>query len=208
MHRTTKIAALMALTVAAISSGGAFAIMQDVQPPQITDDNAAILGHIVLVVRNADGDITEYRQTDNEVVTNGLESAVNGLFGTQLFATSDTTPEGIFDTIGVGTGSTGVAAGNVDLETQRAGKLIDGTIDPSGSSAAVIAVTFPSTGSSGSIQNATSGTIAITESGLFDSTTNATSASNLFARQTFSAINVGGSDTLTVTWTITFASAP
>lgn len=204
MYGTTKIAALMALTVAAISTGGAFAIMQDVQPPQITNDGAGILGHIEIVARDADGNIKAYRQTDNKVVTNGLESAVNELFGAGLFTTSDTTPTGAFDTIGVGIGTTGADAANEALETQRAGKLIDGTVVADGTSGAQIAVTFPASGS-GSIQN-TTGTIAITESGLFDSALNASSASNMFARQTFTAINVGSSDTLTVTWTITFAS--
>lgn len=202
MYGTTKTITLLALTLAAISSGGAFAIMQDDQPPQITDDGAKIFGHLEIVARDADGNIKAYRQTDNLVVTNGLEAAAERLFGAN-HATSRATID-VFDTIGVGTTGTGPGAGDEALVAQRAAKLEDGTVDPSGSNGAIIAVTFPASGV-GSLQNVT-GTAAIVESGLFDSTQNATSASNMFARQVFTAINVGESDTLTVTWTITFAS--
>jgi len=203
MNTLSKNVAILALTVVAISSGGAFAMIQDDQAPQITDDGAKIFGHLEIVARDADGNIKAYRQTDNLVVTNGLEAAAERLFGAD-HTTSRSTIE-VFDTVGVGTGTGGAAAGDEDLGTQRAGKLEDGTVDTSGTNGAIIGVTFPASGS-GSLQNA-SGTVAITESGLFDSTLNATSASNMFARQTFTAINVGESDTLTVTWTITFASA-
>jgi len=202
MYGTTKTVTLLALTLAAISSGGAFAIMQDDQPPQITDDGAKIFGHLEIVARDADGNIKAYRQTDNLVVTNGFKAAAERLFGAD-HSTSRTTID-VFDTIGVGTDNTGEAAGDLDLAVQRAGKLEDGTVLPSGSNGAIIEVTFPATGS-GSLQNVT-GTAAIVESGLFDSKLNATSASNMFARQIFTAINVGESDTLTVTWTITFTT--
>ena len=203
MYGTTKTVTLIALTLAAISSGGAFAIMQDDQPPQITDDGTKIFGHLEIVARDADGNIKAYRQTDNLVVTNGLEAAAERLFGAN-HATSSATID-VFDTIGVGTDNTAVVAGDEDLTAQRAGKLEDSSVATSGTNGAIIEVTFPAAGS-GSLQNAT-GTSAIVESGLFDSALNATSASNMFARQVFTAINVGESDTLTVTWTITFASA-
>jgi len=203
MNTLSKNVAILALTVVAISSGGAFAMIQDDQAPQITDDGAKIFGHLEIVARDADGNIKAYRQTDNLVVTNGLEAAAERLFGAD-HTTSRATIE-VFDTVGVGTGTGGAAAGDEVLGTQRAGKLEDGTVATSGTNGAIIEVTFPASGAS-SLQNA-SGTVAITESGLFDSTLNATSASNMFARQTFTAINVGESDTLTVTWTITFASA-
>ena len=201
MYGTTKTIALIALTVAAISSGGTFAIMQDDQPPQITNDGAKIFGHLEIVARDADGNIKAYRQTDNLVVTNGLEAAAERLFGANHDTSSATID--VFDTIGVGTTDGGVSPGDEALTAQRAGKLEDSSVQTSGSDGAIIEVTFPASGS-GSLQNA-SGTTAIVESGLFDSTLNATSASNMFARQGFTAINVGESDTLTVTWTITFA---
>ena len=203
MNTLSKNVAILALTVVAISSGGAFAMIQDDQAPQITDDGAKIFGHLEIVARDADGNIKAYRQTDNLVVTNGLEAAAERLFGAD-HTTSRATID-VFDTIGVGTDNTAAAPGDIDLTIQRAGKLVDGVVATSGSNGAIIEVTFPASGS-GSLQNA-SGTTAIVESGLFDSTLNATSASNMFARQTFTAINVGESDTLTVTWTITFASA-
>jgi len=81
MNTLSKNVAILALTVVAISSGGAFAMIQDDQAPQITDDGAKIFGHLEIVARDADGNIKAYRQTDNLVVTNGLEAAAERLFG-------------------------------------------------------------------------------------------------------------------------------
>ncbi len=61
---------------------------------------------------------------------------------------------------------------------------------------ALIAAIFPAT----KITNNSAG-ISIQEVGLFDSIQNSTT--NLFARQTYSPINVFPADSLTVTWTVT-----
>jgi hypothetical protein len=198
MNKSSRnVALIMMLGVAAVSVGGVYALVPSVPPQSTTTDDGKILGHIQLVLTGPDGQIKAYRQTDNLIVTSGLGAASDLLFGsTQVSGESAAS----FQKIGVGTGTTGAAAGNTNLETQRSNKRLDTTVTNSGSNGAVIDATW----AANRLQNG-SGTVAITEAGLFDNIANATGL--MFARQTFSAINVGSSDSLTVTWTITFADS-
>ena len=196
MNTQSKNVAILALTVVAISSGGAFAIIQDNEVPQTTSDDVKVLGHVEVVARNADGEIKAYRQTDNIIVTRGFECAAQDLFGATQAACASI---GIFDKIGVGTATASALISDTDIGVLASNKRIDddGVAD-SGQTGAVIDATWLAN----TLKNGT-GTTAVVESGLFDSITN--SSGNMFARQTFTAINVGASDTLTVTWTVTFA---
>jgi len=195
MNTLSKNVAILALTVVAISSGGAFAMIQDNEVPQTTSDDVKVLGHVEVVARNADGEIKAYRQTDNLIVTNGFECAAQDLFGATQSGCGSI---GIFDKIAVGTGTAVAAIGQTDIVTQASNKRQDGTVADSGQTGAIIDATWLAN----TLKNGT-GTTAVVESGLFDAVGNGTG--NMFARQTFTAINVGASDTLTVTWTITFA---
>lgn len=190
--------AMLAITVAAVSSTGVFAFVDNETQTTANGmtDSTGLLGHIEVVVRDESGNIKEYRQTDNKIVDVGLRSFSQDLFGAPQGLTL-----GIFDKIGVGTGTTGVVAGNTNLETQRGNKQL-GTVTVDNVLGAKISRTFAASGAS-DLNNAT-GTIAITEATLHDNHINATG--NLFARQTFTAVNVGISDSLTVDWTITPAS--
>ena len=195
MNTLSKNVAILALTVVAISSGGAFAMIQDNEVPQTTSDDVKVLGHVEVVARNADGEIKAYRQTDNIIVTRGFECAAKDLFGAPQ---TNCGSIGIFDKIGVGTDATAAVVGNTNVGTQASNKRIDASVADSGSSGAIIDATWLAN----TLKNGT-GTTAVVESGLFDAVGNGTG--NMFARQTFTAINVGESDTLTVTWTVTFA---
>lgn len=193
-----KLLAMLAITVVAVSSTGAFAFVDNETQTNANGmtDSTGLLGHIEVVVRDENGNIKEYRQTDNKIVTVGLQAFSQDLFGANWSLTL-----GTFDKIGVGTGTTAPVAGNTNLETQRGNKQL-GTVTTDGTVGAKISRTFAASGAS-SLNNAT-GTVAITEATLHDNHVNATG--NLFARQTFTAVNVGISDSLTVDWTITPAS--
>ena len=195
MNTLSKNVAILALTVVAISSGGAFAMIQDNEVPQTTSDDVKVLGHVEVVARNADGEIKAYRQTDNIIVTRGFECAAQDLFGAPQ---TNCVSIGIFDKIAVGTTGTGPGVSDTDILAQASNKRIDSSVADSGATGAIIDATWLAN----TLKNG-SGTTAIVESGLFDSSVNATG--NMFARQVFTAINVGQSDTLTVTWTVTFA---
>ena len=195
MNTLSKNVAILALTVVAISSGGAFAMIQDNEVPQTTSDDVKVLGHVEVVARNADGEIKAYRQTDNIIVTEGFECATELIFGAPQAGCASPV---FFDKIAVGTATAGAVIGDSDIGVQASNKRIDGTVAVSGSTGAIVDATWLAN----TLKNGT-GTTAIVESGLFDAVGNGTG--NMFARQTFTAINVGASDTLTVTWTITFA---
>ncbi|MEX0855825.1 MAG: hypothetical protein WD018_08705, partial [Nitrosopumilaceae archaeon] len=90
-------------------------------------------------------------------------------------------------------------AGNTNVETQRGTKRTDASVTGTDPGQAAVDGMW----AAGKLTNST--TVAITEAGLFDTFANATGI--MFARQTFAAVNVGSADSLTVTWTITFADS-
>lgn len=99
-----------------------------------------------------------------------------------------------FTYIGLGTGVTGAADANTQLEAE---------ITTSGgerANSAVSLITTDTAGDTAQLQNTfnftTGGTFAVTESGVL----NAASTGTLLARQVFSAINVASGDSLQVTW--------
>ena len=190
------------LAVAVVSAGSVFAFNQNTeQPQQPTQESGKILGHITMVVKDSDGNVKQYLQTDNKVVNNGLKATTAKLFGNSLETLSGGTA-GTFGVVGVGTGTNVPAANDIGLQTQRAAKIVSTPTNNTGTIGAQISATW----AAGKLANSTSTTAAITEAGLFDTITNATSSSNMFARQQFSAINVGTADSLQVSWTITFSS--
>jgi hypothetical protein len=165
-----------------------------------------ITGHVVTTLTDSDGNVIAYRQSDNIIVNNGencvaklLFQASTGGAGTTVCTGSNTTG---FRFIAIGTGTGSAAADNVGLGTART----DGTLAPK---AATITWTN-STGTGGGSQatvvlsttftNNSGGTVAISESGLFNSTS--VNTGGMFARQQFSAVNMNVNDQLTVTWTV------
>lgn len=131
------------------------------------------------------GSYSESKNVSN-LVTNAGKAAAAGLL------TGDIT--NYFDYIAVGTGTTAAALTDTTLETETA------TSGLSRAASTNSRVTTDVTNDTAQFVKAfsVSGTVAVTESGVFD----ASSAGTLLARQTFSAINVVSGDTLTITWKI------
>jgi hypothetical protein len=105
-------------------------------------------------------------------------------------------------------GTSSAAATNDDVAL--AAETVATGLQRAASTSAV--VTDDGTGTAGAqialskaFQNTSGGSVAITESGIFNSTS--TSADGIFSRQTFTSIPVANNDSLTVTWTITFDGA-
>jgi hypothetical protein len=107
-----------------------------------------------------------------------------------------------FTAIGIGTGTTAANAADTALES---GKAADGTADSGVHALATASVTASRVTTT--VTNDTAqlvgtvtftGTVAVTESGVFNADTNGT----MIARQVFSAINVVATDTLQLTWKI------
>jgi hypothetical protein len=215
MKSVNKNLAMVLMGIVAMSTGGVYALTQEVQTTQSTQGTTVgqevpvILGHLQIVAKDKYGNIKAYRQTDNLVVSNGLNETVNDLFGSALQTTTDTTL-GTVKYVGVGTSNTAVSYKDVELGAQqsskRTGTVTAITAGGGSGMGAQIAATWTG-GGTGALNNNTGSAVNIQEAGLFDTATNSTTgtASNLYAHQTFSAIAINSGDSLTVTWKITFA---
>ncbi len=209
MTTVNKNLAMVLIAVVVVSTGGVFAFTENTQPQQTPSSlkgQPAILGHLELVAKDSQGNIVAYRQTDNTVMSDGKNATINVLFGAGLQSLcSGCTAPSIFKFVGVGTNSTAGSYINTHL-LQQGNKVCACT------GATLTAITASGgTGMGAQIVGNWaanhlingSGTTAIVEAGLFDGFANNTS--NMYARQTFAAINVAAADTLQVTWKITFS---
>lgn len=200
---------MILIGVVVMSTSGVYSLTQSAQTTQTnsgTTEQPVILGHIVAIVKDQNGNIKAYRQTDNLVVSNGLNSTINALFGSGTQTISSGTFPSTFKYVGVGTDNTAAAHAQLGLVAQRGLKHI-GTVT-------AITVANGDTGEGAQIQanwgagilaNSSSTSTTIQEAGLFDSTANGTTTSNMYARQVISpGISMGTADTLQVTWKITF----
>ncbi len=174
---------------------------------------AYMTGHVETILRDADGNIKEYRQSDNLITNTGENCVLKLLFqddgsggglgsgtGTTYCTGSLNSP---WHVIALGTGSTAVNGTNYVLVSETSatglGRAVATTKTWNNSTAQA------STGNANIVMaktftNTSGGTVTVSESGLFNSTTIA--GSGMFARQTFSGIAVNNNDSLTVQWTV------
>ncbi len=205
---TTTIVLVVALTVVAgLFSSTIFGLVGTKTNANTNADAAAMFtGHVETVVRDVDGNIKEYRQSDNLVVHNGENCASKLLFGAAGGDTQNTASPGQscvgehnagFQFIGIGTSTAAPADNNAALGAESGAQL---------ARSQATTVTFTNaTGTAGAqvvltrtFDNSGGTTTTITESGLF----NQTADGGMFARQTFTGISLNDGDQLTVTWTI------
>ena len=195
--------AMVLLGVVAMSTSGVYSLTQNVQTTPTSSgvqESPVVLGHITAVVKDQYGDIKAYRQTDNMVVSNGLNSTINLLFGSGL-QTTTVTP-GLFKYVGVGTGSAVAAYTQTNLGTQRGAHVLGTVTAITASGGAGMGAQIVGNWAAGKLANASSTTTTIQEAGLFDGF----NSTNMYARQVISpGISLGTADTLAVTWQITFA---
>ena len=221
MHR--NITAILSLTVAAVivsflatnSMMPTTFLVASNQPQVATNDGTKVLGHVVYEVKDANGNLKSYMQTDNIRVNQGLSCAASYLFKNSTSGNTANCPfvsgattgfqyvgliNGTFATSathtrsGLGTAATGVA-GVLNTNNQGGPPTNAGTVSfPAFNQVQIASPAFAFTG------DATAGT-TVTGSALFNS---ASTTANEFAENTMS-VAVGNADTLTVTWTITFS---
>jgi len=173
-----------------------------------TSESGGMLGHIILTVYDPNGNVKTYLQTDNLVIDQGEACAVKRVFLETASGSADCggSTTGEFNVIALGTGSAAAGNNDVSLQTETvaaglaraAASSVTITDDSSGTAGAIATLTKAFTNTSG-------GSVSIAESAITNSTTAA--GDGMFARQTFTAIPVANSDTLTVTWNITFDGA-
>lgn len=187
--------------------------------------NALFTGHVETVVKDSQGNVKEYRQSDNVITNTGETCAARLLFNLENVGSNGGGPASSvcrgaltasFTTIGLGSGSTGANGTQTALATEytsfgldRAGgasKTVTFTNATTGGPSATV---FAATDAAQVVIQSTftnTDTVShnVAESGLFNSTAPATSG--MFARQTFSAISMAPQDQLTVKWTINIGS--
>lgn len=178
------------------SVGLVSAILLLVQPfpilsaPSNGNEGLHIVGEYTVQVTGPDGQVKEERHVKNLIVDTGFEGIGNAVFGASTGITSNT-----YNYVALGTGTTGAASGNTALETELAGapyarkQVVTPTYDDATNKVTI----------SASWNEAFSCTC--TESGVFDAST----TGDMMSRQTFSAVNKGTGDTLTITWTYTLS---
>lgn len=145
------------------------------------NDTLKITGAVSIKLLDKGGNVLETREIPNLVV-----SAGKTFIASSMLKTTTNTPTAMTH-MAVGTSSTAPAAGDTALGAE-AGRV---ALASSTSSANVVTytATFP----------AGTGTGALVEAGIF----NASSAGTMLCRTTFSVVNKGAADAMSITWTIT-----
>ena len=193
-------AAMFAIVAVAAGIGGIFSgFSVSADDSEAFSESGLMLGHITLIVTDENGNIKDYVQTDNLVVDEGIDT-----MGDLVFPDIDLNgngTDGKFDWIGIGTGGATVAAAGDDGEQtviSTCNRVQDATVTGTSAVSGEITVTVDASFSGSSCAG------AIDEAILANSGTGAAAnAGETLARQVFSDVNVGSSDTLTVSWEIT-----
>jgi hypothetical protein len=214
LNTTTLVLGIALTVVAGLFSSTIFGLTGTKNDAQTTTAAGLITGHVITTVRDAAGNIKEYRQSDNQIVNQGENCVAKMLFsgsggsatGTNVCVGQNT--DG-FRYIEIGNSTQAVTSADYKL-----GNPHNATSFGSGSSLIIKAGTVNwfanSTGSgsgtttdtriSATFQNSAPNPQTVSESGLFNSTNHNTNA--LFARQTFGTITLNNGDQLTVEWRI------
>lgn len=153
----------------------------------------AMKGRVELRLFGEDGKLKDIRAIkDIRVTPNTITTFCDKVVANRL--ANDSPTQGIITHIAIGTGTGGGASSN-SLVTESDRNAVT-SIDQ-GTGAADNDIVIVGDWAAGD------GTGAITEAGLF----NAASGPGMFAYASFSAINKGASDTLQITWTLTFGAS-
>jgi len=136
-------------------------------------DNMKLVGKLSIAINDE-----VVQEVNNLVVTTGKNFVASRIKDATATAMSH---------MAIGTGSTSAAAGDTALGNESARVALTSTTVTNADVAYVASF------------GAGTGTGAITEAGLF----NASSSGTLFCRTTFSVVNKGADDSMTITWTVT-----
>jgi hypothetical protein len=176
------------LTVSILPAG--FFIPASMSNSGSTEQGLQLHGKLDIILQDENGNVKDERHLDNLIVDEGFEGVAYRIAPHD----GSVTPSSPWNFIAIGTGTTSPVADNTALVAELV-RIQDSQAEFTSTSSKQLKLQV----SFGSGQ----GTGNIAESGLF----NAASGGDMLARQTFSTISKGASDTLTVTWTITLSSS-
>jgi len=143
-------------------------------------DDIKVTGKLTLTLTGPDGELKEQKEIDNLVVLAGRSFIASRI--------KDATST-VMSHMAVGTSSTAAASGDTTLGAEVASSRTALSSTTVSTNSVVFNCTF----------GAGVGTGALVEAGIF----NAASAGTMLCRTTYSVINKGASDTLTIQWTVT-----
>lgn len=149
------------------------------------DDQAEFVSNVLVEVFDDQGVLKDYRAIHNLVVTAGKN---------HIAAFMAASPPAAMGWMELGTGATAAAAGDTLLQTALAASRVALTSRTSATNVTTYVGDWPA---------GTSTNTALTEAGIFNVAT--ANTITMLARAVFTAINKGASDTLKITWTVTFA---
>ena len=215
---TNKLSIIALVAIVAVGAGlvgYASSTSEVVSPATSFASSALVSGQMTLELRDNEGNLKAYRQTDNVITANGENCVAKALFTPSKYATgvasSGTTCVGAitvpFSFIALGNGTTQAQNTDNNMQTQhtitgleiRSGTVTftnsTGLGTPSTASIVSIANTFTSAGT----------TTTVSEAGLFNGTS--ASTNGMFAHKTFTPITVNSGDSLAVTWTINIGNS-
>jgi hypothetical protein len=174
----------------------------------LTDEFLKLRGSVDIKVWGPDGSLKEDRFIPNLVVQAGKNYIATRMIGTSnatAVATTNSTTS-CMTHMALGTSTTTAAVGDSTLSSE-----VTVAGDIAAYTRAAIASTTQSTGvvtyvavfgTNNPQRTNTSNTTAITEAGIFNSST-AALGGTMLCRTTFAAVNKGNDDTLQITWSIT-----
>jgi len=165
------------------------------EPQRTGVESFGLGGHFKITVIAPDGTIKAYITSDNLIVTAGRQVTSDLLFGTTLVSGESATA---MTNISLGTDSTAPAVDNTNCIAQVSNKRV-GTVANISPTGANITASWV-----GQIHNG-SGSTALREICLTDSSANSTG--NMFARQTYAAVNVAEDDTVNAEWNLNFTDS-
>lgn len=149
----------------------------------INNDLVVMQGQLNIKVFDAEGNLKEDHDHKNLVVTAGKYVIADRMKGTPA--------KGAMTHMSLGTSSTAAAVADATLGLEIAGSRVA----LSTTSVTNNVITYTASFAAGV------GTGAVVEAGIF----NAASAGDMLCRTTFSVVNKGANDTMTVTWTVTIS---
>jgi hypothetical protein len=212
-------AVIAALSVAAIGAISSQALSTPMLLGAVDTDNAYLQGHVEYVLRDSDGTIKQYIQTDNQVVDRGDQCVANLISGAT--GATCTNSSNNFTWIGIANGTSGINdaattigdAANSATDGLMAMRQCTPTTANNAGNGATITCGTPSGDPFSFSSTTTTNATQVQRAGLFnaDCTANAQNvctgaAGDMFAAQAIDVTTTSG-DTLAVTWTITVGGA-
>lgn len=179
----------------------------------VQSDATGLMGHITLTVTDADGEITQYRQTDNTIINAGEDCISVAMFNIATGTENCVDATGAaFEFIALGTGGNAGASGTCGSQPAESDgtlftEVTEGTNAGLDKTQATTRSNAAASGATGAVATlsadftSSSGTVAINEALLSNLVTS--TSGDTVAHQCFAPVNVGTADTLTVEWQIT-----